>query len=188
VTIRAFISRTSGLQTVQRVAKRSRVRTDTPASRIMIRVRGYAEPRARANNWSDGGVARARRRSLGRRCIRAAAVRVTDRCACMRVHASRGRTDTPVFRPLSPLPTISRHTAGIIFHLEYDRSWRGDASDRQCALTRFHGLESISPIALIDTRKENRRRDADDDNYDDEVRCARAKRRFATRREKMARV
>lgn len=126
----------------------------TDRSRINDTRNGYAEPRARAGNWSDGGVGRAQRRSLGRRCIRAAAVWMTDRCACMRVHASRGR---PADTPSRPHPNNPPHTAGIIFHFEWSILARG-RSDQFSLLAFPRETRAFvrKSIALIDTRKEKR--------------------------------
>lgn len=134
-----------------------------PTSRGRSRV--HNRPVARwinANKWYAYAVTRSRGRgrmaeateeslvrSLGRRCIRAAAVWMTDRCACMRVHASRGRpVDTPIHPPPDdPLPLPSPHTAGDYFPFWMIDPGRADAIRSGDASRRF---PRASPVRLLE--------------------------------------
>lgn len=88
----SFTSRTSGYV-------RARIHIRTYGTYVCTVLAQLCEPRARANNWNDGGVVR---RLLGQKCTRrarTAALEVTDRCACTHlrypISAPAARTRTP---------------------------------------------------------------------------------------------
>lgn len=135
-----------------------------------------AEPRTRAGNWSDGGVARTQRRLLGQRCIRAAAVwwPIGARaCACTHLEG----IPTPHPAPDNP-PTYGEG----LFSILNDRSW-GEGNDALIGnASRVSTRERSASDAAWDRsfwsiRGRRIGGAIQTDNYDEQ--CTQAKRHFA---------